>query len=106
MATYYEADSRAWKEIHPGVFVSDLHRYATGGGAALFRLEPGATLPEHNHPTGEHGYVIEGSGMFGTYSLSFGDAFWMEVDEKHEIRALTRLVFFATSLPRTDERRS
>jgi quercetin dioxygenase-like cupin family protein len=100
MSEYYHSSRRTWKEIHPGVFVSDLHRYPTGGGAALFRLEPGATLPNHNHPTGEHGYVIEGTGLFGGHSLSAGDALWMERNEEHEIRATTRLVFFATSLPK------
>ena len=102
MATYYPTISRAWKEIHPGVFLSELHRYSTGGGAALFKLEPGAILPDHTHPTGEHGYVIEGMGEFGAKSLSSGDAFWMDVNERHEIRAVTRLVFFATSLPKIE----
>lgn len=100
MATYYLRSSREWKQIHPGVLVSDLHRYARGGGAALFELEPDAVLPEHGHPTGEHGYVIDGAGVFGTQRLSAGDAFWMASGDTHEIRATTRLVFFATSLPR------
>jgi quercetin dioxygenase-like cupin family protein len=100
LAAYYETISRSWKNMLPGVLVSDLHRYDTGGGAAIFQLEPGATLPEHDHPTGEHGYVIEGSGIFGERSLSAGDAFWMDVNERHQIRAVTRLVFFAASLPK------
>ena len=100
MATYYPLASRGWKPIDVGVSVSDLHRYAKGGGAALFWLEPGAVLAEHGHPTGEHGYVIEGAGLFGAQRLSAGDAFWMEMGDTHEIRAITELVFFATSLPR------
>ena len=100
MATYYPLDSREWKPFLQGVLVSDLHRYARGGGAALFKLEPGALLPEHGHPTGEHGYVIEGTGVFGDQSLSAGDAFWMEEGDTHAIRATSHLVFFAMSLPR------
>ena len=102
MASYFQNSSRTWKEIHPGVLVSDFHRYGTGGGASLFLLEPDAVLPEHGHPTGEHGYVVKGTGMFGAQSLSGGDAFWMNVDEKHEVRAVTRLMFVAISLPRTE----
>jgi quercetin dioxygenase-like cupin family protein len=100
VAKYFEYSTRAWRVLHPGAFVSDLHRYAAGGGAALFRLEAGATLPEHDHPTGEHGYVIQGSGMFGDRLLKEGDAFWIEVGERHEVRAISELAFFATSLPR------
>ena len=102
MSAYFRQPSRVWNEVYPGVFASDLHRYATGGGAALFRLDPGARMPEHNHLTGEHGYVIEGTGVFGDQTLSAGDAFWMDVNERHDVRALTTLVFFAASLPRTN----
>jgi quercetin dioxygenase-like cupin family protein len=101
LATYFDSISRTWKEIGTGVYISELHRYPTGGGAAIFKLEPGAIVPEHNHPTGEHGYVIEGTGMFGSNRLEAGDAFWIDVNETHEIRAESRLMFFATSLPRT-----
>jgi quercetin dioxygenase-like cupin family protein len=88
-------------QIHPGVFASELHRYGPGGGAALFRLEAGARMPEHTHPSGEHGYVIEGTGVFGDQTLSAGDAFWMDVDDRHHIHAITELVFLAASLPRS-----
>lgn len=100
MATCFESEKRSWREVYPGVFAFDLHRYPTGRGAALFRLSAGATIPEHDHPTGEHGYVISGSGLFGGRSLSAGDAFWMNPGESHDVRATSDLAFFATSLPR------
>ncbi len=103
MATYFQAHSRAWRELHPGVFISELHRYAAGGGAALFKLEAGALLPFHNHSTGEHALVLEGTGMFGDQMLAVGDALWMERNEGHEVRAITALLFFATSLPWASE---
>ena len=102
MPSYYPLDSRAWKPLTEGVRVAELHRYARGGGAALFELEAGAILPEHDHPTGEHGYVIEGAGIFGDRALSAGDAFWMQEGDTHAIRATSKLVFFATSLPRPE----
>jgi quercetin dioxygenase-like cupin family protein len=101
---YFEESSRVWSEVHPGVFRSVLHRYDTGGGAALFRLDPGAQMPEHEHPSGEHGYVIAGTGVFGDRTLSAGDAFWMEIHERHNVRALTALLFIAVSAPRTQPR--
>ncbi len=106
MTDYFKHDTRTWTETHPGVLFCPLHRYHTGGGAGLFRVEAGAAIPEHDHATGEHGYVILGSGIFGDQLLSEGDAFWMDPGECHAIRASTNLVFFATSLPRTDASRA
>lgn len=100
MAKYFEVKNRTWKEIYSGVFVSDLHRYPTGGGAALFRLNAGANMPVHDHSTGEHGYLIAGTGIFGDQTLNVGDAFWMDCGESHDVHAITELVFFATSLPK------
>lgn len=77
MAEYFEVKNRTWKEIYSGMFVSNLHRYPIGGGAALFRLNAGTNLPVHDHPTGEHGYLIAGTGIFGDQTLSTGDAFWL-----------------------------
>ena len=102
VAEYFENDTRVWRETHPGVGFCPLRRYEGGGGAGLFRIEAGAVLPEHDHPTGEHGYVIHGSGYFGDRLLSQGDAFWVQPGERHAVRATTDLVFFATSLPRSD----
>jgi quercetin dioxygenase-like cupin family protein len=101
MAEYFEHDTQVWTEIHPGVRFCPLHRYDNGGGAGLFRIRADAVIPEHDHPTGEHGYVIRGSGTFGDRILAQGDAFWMAPGESHAIRASTDLVFFATSLPRS-----
>ena len=102
MADYFENDTRTWTETRPGVHFCPLHRYSTGGGAALFRMEAGSALLEHDHPTGEHGYVIRGAGYFGDRLLSEGDAFWMHPGDRHAVRAKTELLFFATSLPGTD----
>lgn len=99
MAKYFEHVNRTWVEIAPRVFASDLHRYPSGGGAALFRLESGARMAEHAHPTGEHGYIISGVGEFGGRTLKAGDAFWMDIGDSHDVYAVTELVFLATSLP-------
>ena len=101
MAEYFDHTKRQWEEVYESVFVSDLHRYDGGGGAALFRMSAGASMPEHGHPTGEHGYVISGTGRFGERTLHAGDAFWMDAGDRHDVHAVTDLVFFAASLPRS-----
>ena len=100
MAHYYQQDLREWKEMHSGVLVSNLHRYIGGGGAAIFNLKPGAAIPNHDHPTGEHGYIIKGSGWFNDKLLSEGDAFWVDYNESHQVTTEQGLIFYATSLPR------
>lgn len=100
MAKYFDGASRVWDEIEPRAFASDFHRYTSGGGAAIFRMEMGARMPEHEHPTGEHGYVVAGVGKFGERTLEAGDAFWMDPGDRHDVVAVTDLVFLAISLPR------
>lgn len=102
MTAFFGADSLQSKELRPGVLAANLYRYAGGGGAAIFSLKAGASMPEHNHPTGEHGYIIAGQGRFGGELLSTGDAFWVGPNERHEVEAVTDLVFFACSLRRID----
>jgi len=102
MANYYLQYIREWKETYAGVFVSNFHRYNGGGGAAIFKLNPGAEIPEHNHPTGEHGYIIQGSGFFDNQLLSEGDAFWVNINETHKVTTESGLIFYATSLPKSE----
>ncbi len=84
---------RRWCAQSPGVECSDLHRHADGGGAALFRMRCGATIPEHNHVLGEHTYVIEGRIRFGSQVVEAGDAMWTEPGERHDVEALTDAMF-------------
>lgn len=100
MAVFYQQDTREWQEMYPGVLVANFHRYQEGGGAAIFKLAPGAVIPTHNHPTGEHGYIIQGSGLFDGKLLQEGDAFWVDVNETHKVSTERGLIFYATSLPR------
>jgi mannose-6-phosphate isomerase-like protein (cupin superfamily) len=101
ISTIFNEVKRSWVEAYPGVFVSHLHRYSTGGGDAVFHFIKNASIPEHGHPTGEYGYVISGAGNFGIAYLHAGDAFWMEPGKTHNIRATQEMYFFATSLPRS-----
>lgn len=101
MSEYFEG-AQNWDEMQPGVFVRDGHRYPNnGGGAAVFRMKAGSTMAKHDHPTGEHGYIVSGMGEFGGKRLEAGDMFWMNPGETHDVIAITDLVFFAVSLPRS-----
>lgn len=100
MPEVYGRESRRWIPAHEGVEYTDLHRHEPGGGAALFRLQPGARIPMHDHPRGEHTYVIEGTLEFGDVRVSAGDALWTEPGESHEVRAITHAMFVGVSPPR------
>jgi anti-sigma factor ChrR (cupin superfamily) len=51
-----------WKPTKfPGIKIKVLYTYDSGITTALFKLEPGAVVPLHEHTALEQTYVIEGS---------------------------------------------
>ena len=55
---------RSWKEVEPYEFAPGVHITAIGGERVLMcrvTYDPGAVIPEHNHPDSEQlMYVVEG----------------------------------------------
>jgi quercetin dioxygenase-like cupin family protein len=100
MTNVWRSAERVWQPLYPGVEASDLHRHAEGGGAALFRMRAGATIPLHDHVVGEHTYVIEGELEFGDTRMRTGDALWTEPGETHVVRALTDAMFLGIAPPK------
>jgi quercetin dioxygenase-like cupin family protein len=96
----WKKDQLEWRDIAPGVVPAALHRHEQGGGAALFKMSAGATLPEHDHVAGEHIYVLAGDLKIGSLSLETGDALWIEPGERHDVRALNDASFIAVSPPK------
>jgi quercetin dioxygenase-like cupin family protein len=96
----WKKDQLEWRDFAPGVVSAALHRHEQGGGAALFKMSAGATLPEHDHFSGEHVYVLTGDVQFGSLRLEAGDALWVEPGERHDVRALTDATFLAVSPPK------
>ena len=97
MAELYATGSRQWQPTRwPGVEAS-----ATGdhvhSGASLFRMRAGARISWHNHPHGEHTYIVEGEAMFGEVHAHAGDVVYTPPDEGHEVRALTDVVFLGVA---------
>lgn len=100
MATVWKHDERVWTPMGPGVAYMDLHRHAEGGGAAMFRMRAGATIPLHDHVRGEHTYVIEGELQMGQLRVSAGDALWTEPGETHVVVAITDAIFIGIAPPK------
>ncbi len=100
MATVWKHDERVWTPMGPGVAYMDLHRHAEGGGAAMFRMRAGATIPLHDHVRGEHTYVIEGELQLGQLRVSAGDALWTEPGETHVVVAITDAIFIGIAPPK------
>ena len=67
-------DEIGWQESWPRVWMKVLKRdVSTGIQLALFRLEPGAIMPEHAHTKDEECVVFEGELTIGPLSLQSGD---------------------------------
>jgi quercetin dioxygenase-like cupin family protein len=96
----WKREQRVWTAMGPGVAFMDLHRHVEGGGAALFRLEAGATIALHDHPRGEHTFVIEGELMMGEQRVRAGDALWTEPGERHVVQAITDAIFLGIAPPK------
>lgn len=52
----------AWQPFRPGIEIARLYgKGDSGPAAALLRYAPGANVPAHHHPGGEHILVLRGS---------------------------------------------
>ncbi|PSP98662.1 cupin domain-containing protein [Halobacteriales archaeon QS_4_70_19] len=80
------AGERASVEAVEGVHLTQL---AAGERASIqrFRIEPGATVPEHDHHHEQTGYVVEGTLTFlvgdEEYAVGPGDSFTIPGGEPH-----------------------
>ncbi len=54
-----------------------------------FEMEPGAVIPEHDHPHEQIGFLFEGEVTIsvedGTRTVSAGDGFYFEGGESHSV---------------------
>jgi anti-sigma factor ChrR (cupin superfamily) len=61
-ARYLDVPNMPWEPTKfPGIRIKVLYTDDTGITTALFKLEPGAVVPLHEHTALEQTYVIEGS---------------------------------------------
>ena len=91
-----------WKRAAPGVGRIALRDDApTGAQTLLFKFEPRASYPEHDHPTGEDIYVIEGDMQIGDFSLTKGDYFRTPPGGRNSNRSEHGCVVLVVIWPRT-----
>lgn len=56
-----EADNLPWHSFEPGCYIKVLGQNPeTGAIAGFFKMDPHSEAPEHDHPSDEFDYVLEG----------------------------------------------
>lgn len=89
-----------WTELAyaPGVRAKVLHTDpATGDRAALIELDEGASYPLHDHPGGEHAFILEGAIKVGGQILKAGEYMHTPQGAPHAVLAKTRCRFFVVT---------
>ncbi len=76
------AEEGKWSVMAPGARMKVLSKDAQRM-TFLVDLEPGATVPAHDHEGGEDSYVVRGSCQIGALSLNAGDFHHVESTAHH-----------------------
>lgn len=84
-SVFVDVDALAWQPTpHPGVMIKTLWQDENGDAyTALFRIEPGARLPEHRHTGVEQTYVLEGSLVDEQGECTAGNFVWRRPGSIH-----------------------
>jgi quercetin dioxygenase-like cupin family protein len=84
-AHYVDVPNMPWEETKfPGMKIKVLYTDASGITTALFKLEPGAVVPLHEHTALEQTYVIEGSLEDHEGKCGPGQFVWRPAGNQHE----------------------
>jgi quercetin dioxygenase-like cupin family protein len=96
--TFASAATAEWQPSRfPGVSRKVLRSDAESGeSAALVRMEPGASVPAHDHPAGEEVFVLEGDVRIGRHHMKTGDYLYTPPDAKHAAASDRGCVFLVT----------
>jgi len=79
------ASDGEWQEVQKGILLKQLHLdKATGIATSLVRMEPGTSLPIHQHLGVEQLFVIEGDCSVAGQELSAGDYHRAAAGSTHE----------------------
>ena len=83
---YVEVAEVPWARTRfPGISVKTLRENkGTGLSTMLFRWEPGARLPDHEHIEIEQTYVLEGSFADHDGAYTAGNYVWRRAGSRHE----------------------
>jgi quercetin dioxygenase-like cupin family protein len=84
-AHYVDAPGMPWEKTKfPGIQIKVLYTDNNGVTTALFKLEPGAVVPLHEHTALEQTYVIEGSLEDHEGKCGPGQFVWRPAGNQHE----------------------
>jgi anti-sigma factor ChrR (cupin superfamily) len=84
-ARYLDVPNMPWETTKfPGIKIRVLYADDTGITTALFKLEPGAVVPLHEHTALEQTYVIEGSLEDHEGKCGPGQFVWRPAGNQHE----------------------
>jgi anti-sigma factor ChrR (cupin superfamily) len=84
-AHYVDAPNMPWEKTKfPGIQIKVLFTDGNGITTALFKLEPGAIVPLHEHTALEQTYVIEGSLEDHEGKCGPGQFVWRPAGNQHE----------------------
>ena len=82
---FVDVPNMPWEETKfPGIKIKVLYTDASGITTALFKLEPGAVVPLHEHTALEQTYVIEGSLEDHEGKCGPGQFVWRPAGNQHE----------------------
>lgn len=78
------ADAGSWTTVLPGITIKRLHAdAATRSETNLWRLGPGAVIPEHQHADDEECLVVEGSIVQDGIEYHAGDYLHARAGSRH-----------------------
>ena len=101
-AHYVDAPNMAWEATKfPGIKIKVLYTDGNGVTTALFKLDPGAVVPLHEHTALEQTYVIEGSLEDHEGKCGPGQFVWRPAGNQHEAKAPNGAVLLGFSSSRT-----
>ncbi len=84
-----EIDKLAWQPTpYQGIDIKVLlNDETTGLMTALFRWQPGAVLPDHEHVEVEQSYILQGSLVDEDGEVTAGNFVWRPAGSRHVARA-------------------
>jgi quercetin dioxygenase-like cupin family protein len=96
--TFTSGAAGEWRPSrYPGVCLKVLRSdKESGESASLVRLDPGASVPAHDHPAGEEVFVLEGDVRIGRHHMKAGDYLYTPPDAKHAAASDGGCVFLVT----------
>ena len=95
-STFIDAANLPWvKTDFPGIEMKMLYRDDEGRSTILFKMEPGAVVPLHEHTALEQPFMLEGSLEDEESKCTKGTFVWRPGGNVHEARAPNGAVFLS-----------